>query len=709
MEVESSVVLADGDIITVVERTFRYECKPFESAIAAPVNSAPVSAAETPRKLAAPSSLSQNVFSVSELASSPHTPQNPSLARITSTEQTPTGSPQRVPPSPLGSAIVDSEISTSPKLSPRVRMAAEEIETAREPSLLATECVTTADLENPFISEVKEIESGEATLEVSVEEPVEDPVEEQVEVELVEAVSMEAENVEIVTIEANPVEAELVEPVTEAESVMEAVSVEAESVEPVMGAENVEIVSNEHVLQAENIENAEQVKEVEESEQFEKVLEPEQFEEIKEVEAIHVDSMQVKVLVQDLSDAINQDSSLEVKVSIEMPEPMETVATSVVEETIVDGIVETAAISQEIEMKEASAVVVEEMQMDENVPEKEMSESNADPVSEMSIEAPLETDSKQQEDLKLKGEVLIQDEPEEIPVDVEEEKVEQSAEPEVIAKEEEPKREDEVEQEVANTDEPEEEIPHVEEVKEPIHVEAQVPAQVESQEPVHVESQESVHVESQEPVHVEAQEPAQVEAQESVHVEAAHVEYQEPQQEIISPEPEKVKLESETAHEAVDEPIVELVNEESEEAVAEPVIANEAEPIVEISEEPEVIEITEVVELIVPASAVVQSNEQHQDEITVDIDVSETAHETGTDSKQATLMRNAEESTPIRRSTRKRTSLVPVDLTESPAKRTRTNGNSENSENTENEQETEDSSTPSKPMRRSTRTRVIEK
>jgi hypothetical protein len=171
LESEACLTLADGDMITVVERTFRYECRETETE-AETSTAAVASMGETPKKLTPSSLLSQNVFSVSELASSPHTPQNPSLVRIASTEQTPLDSPQRIAPSPLGSAIVDSEISTSPKLSPRVRMPAEEGsgsgKEGRESSLLASECVTSTDYENPFV--FKEVESESVVVEGAVVE-----------------------------------------------------------------------------------------------------------------------------------------------------------------------------------------------------------------------------------------------------------------------------------------------------------------------------------------------------------------------------------------------------------------------------------------------------------------------------------------------------------------------------------------------------------
>ena len=127
-------ILNHNDIITIVERSFRYEYTAemlARAQIAANQNfnggSFPM-ITETPMK---PSNLSGNVFSVSELPSSPATPKTPIIAQsristfsnngitgvgsLSSNDQSP-----KMAPSPMGSAIVDNEITTSPKLSPKV-------------------------------------------------------------------------------------------------------------------------------------------------------------------------------------------------------------------------------------------------------------------------------------------------------------------------------------------------------------------------------------------------------------------------------------------------------------------------------------------------------------------------------------------------------------------------------------------------------------
>ena len=119
---ETSRILEHNDILTLVERSFRYEYTPEMLArvqIACNGNNSSPSGTislsmETPKK---PSSLSASVFSISELPSSPATPKTPSLVSRASSASN--------GQSPIVSGIsaasfVDNEITTSPKLSPKV-------------------------------------------------------------------------------------------------------------------------------------------------------------------------------------------------------------------------------------------------------------------------------------------------------------------------------------------------------------------------------------------------------------------------------------------------------------------------------------------------------------------------------------------------------------------------------------------------------------
>jgi hypothetical protein len=130
---DDSRILEHNDIITLVERSFRYEFTPEmlarsqlanHSASMTACSTGSISlASETPKK---PSTLSGSVFSVSELPSSPSTPKTPVPAMRTTlsngqSPQVQTSSSSLAHSSPIGSAIVDSEITTSPKLSPKVR------------------------------------------------------------------------------------------------------------------------------------------------------------------------------------------------------------------------------------------------------------------------------------------------------------------------------------------------------------------------------------------------------------------------------------------------------------------------------------------------------------------------------------------------------------------------------------------------------------
>lgn len=132
--VEEIKILNHNDIITIVERSFRYEYTAemlARAQIAANQNfnggSFPM-IIETPKK---PSNLSGNVFSVSELPSSPATPKTPITVqgRISTFSNngvigggglSSNGQSPKMAPSPMGSAMVDNEITTSPKLSPKV-------------------------------------------------------------------------------------------------------------------------------------------------------------------------------------------------------------------------------------------------------------------------------------------------------------------------------------------------------------------------------------------------------------------------------------------------------------------------------------------------------------------------------------------------------------------------------------------------------------
>jgi len=154
---ETCLTLQDGDVITIVERCFRYEFTPemrarqslyrqqVQANAASPGASATI-VLETPRKF---SGLGANVFSVSELKSSPvaynngstpQTPVNAAFASVndgnassTSKSMTPLSkvataqaankfdhTPTKLAPSPLGSTVVDGEITASPRLSPKV-------------------------------------------------------------------------------------------------------------------------------------------------------------------------------------------------------------------------------------------------------------------------------------------------------------------------------------------------------------------------------------------------------------------------------------------------------------------------------------------------------------------------------------------------------------------------------------------------------------
>ena len=111
---EPTRVLQHNDIFTLVERSFRYEFTPEMLArhlLCQIYASGTISLTmETPKKS---SSLSGSVFSISEVPSSPATPKTPIPAARPSVSFS-NGQ------SPLGSAVVDNEITTSPKLSPKV-------------------------------------------------------------------------------------------------------------------------------------------------------------------------------------------------------------------------------------------------------------------------------------------------------------------------------------------------------------------------------------------------------------------------------------------------------------------------------------------------------------------------------------------------------------------------------------------------------------
>lgn len=126
---EESRVLEHNDIFTLIERSFRYELTPEMLAKAQLASSHVVECVtgmiplsmETPKK---PSSLSASVFSISEVPSSPATPKTPVPAlRVNSnSNNNSNGQSPRVAASPMGmvSNVVDNEITTSPKLSPKV-------------------------------------------------------------------------------------------------------------------------------------------------------------------------------------------------------------------------------------------------------------------------------------------------------------------------------------------------------------------------------------------------------------------------------------------------------------------------------------------------------------------------------------------------------------------------------------------------------------
>jgi hypothetical protein len=126
---EESRILEHNDIFTLIERSFRYELTPEMLAKAQLASSHVVECVtgmiplsmETPKK---PSSLSASVFSISEVPSSPATPKTPVPAlRVNSnSNNNSNGQSPRVAASPMGmvSNVVDNEITTSPKLSPKV-------------------------------------------------------------------------------------------------------------------------------------------------------------------------------------------------------------------------------------------------------------------------------------------------------------------------------------------------------------------------------------------------------------------------------------------------------------------------------------------------------------------------------------------------------------------------------------------------------------
>ena len=120
---ESSRVLEHNDIFTLDKRSFRYEFTPemiarhqFLSSQNQVTGTIPLTM-ETPKK---PSSLSASVFSISELPSSPATPKTPIPASRPASASVSNGQSPKVAASPMGVTVVDSEISTSPKLSPKV-------------------------------------------------------------------------------------------------------------------------------------------------------------------------------------------------------------------------------------------------------------------------------------------------------------------------------------------------------------------------------------------------------------------------------------------------------------------------------------------------------------------------------------------------------------------------------------------------------------
>jgi hypothetical protein len=304
---DDSRILEHNDIITLVERSFRYEFTPEmlarsqlanQSASMTACSTGSISlASETPKK---PSTLSGSVFSVSELPSSPSTPKTPVPAMRTTlsngqSPQVQTSSSSLAHSSPIGSAIVDSEITTSPKLSPKVRkidcdsLSVTPFNLVGASSLgmnviSSTDDAEHADKENNLalhqvsesktfdeITPVEQHESAETTLIEQTEAATENVSIDQVEnvtVEQVESYSVEkTENVTIEQVESisfekttEYVSAEQVENTaveqTEYVSIEQTENVSIEQVETIVieQTENVlEQVENVTVEQAENI------------------------------------------------------------------------------------------------------------------------------------------------------------------------------------------------------------------------------------------------------------------------------------------------------------------------------------------------------------------------------------------------------------------------------------------------------------------------
>lgn len=244
-------VLDHNDIITIVERSFRYEFTPemlARARLASQSSGNPSGTisltTETPKK---PSSLSASVFSISEVPSSPSTPKTPvPMSR---------GSVSNGQSPKIVTTVVDSEISTSPKLSPKVVKIDNENLSGVTPfnivgaSSLGTSVVSSTDehhreFDKENVEEVNLVEECakiDEARDVGEIEPV----------DLVESVSAEAvevasESVSVQAADAESFSAEVVNVSTESEPwVTEVVEVSAEtSIEAAVGSTIAEVVSN---------------------------------------------------------------------------------------------------------------------------------------------------------------------------------------------------------------------------------------------------------------------------------------------------------------------------------------------------------------------------------------------------------------------------------------------------------------------------------
>lgn len=406
---EESRLLEHNDIFTIVERSFRYEFTP-EMLVKAQLASAQVAdcvagtiplSTETPKK---PSSLSASVFSISEVPSSPATPKTPVPVSRAGSNSGSTGQSPCI--SAAASNVVDNEITTSPKLSPKVfKMEGEVLGSVSAFSVGASSLGTSVvswtdghaecDKENVVPGEIEPAETEDVKAEadaVDVDSVQSVKAEaEAVETEVVEADEHVVEHVvavETETVVTEPVDSEIVENVesviaehdeTEAAELVEPAIVEDESAECVEHAET------------ENVEHVETVDLIDTV-----VVEPIKADVVEPTEAEFVKNMEAKPVV---TEAVEQVETVELidtdavetatTETVElMAEPVEVPVVCETEEFIApvteNSVTETVVVEAECKVSdEATDEIVTET---ENVEMVESTETADETVTEVPSE-----------------------------------------------------------------------------------------------------------------------------------------------------------------------------------------------------------------------------------------------------------------------------------------------------------------------------------